>query len=131
MSKEDKKDLKEHLKSTNVKQTVENKIGSVDENIKSGITNVEPLEKIAEKTALKDNTNFEAYSNAIKILDKEYHQFEHNFFPNVNKYPSSLLDEKIAETNNPEMAHYDQKVIQNPSKQYLEGTDKKDEKNKQ
>jgi hypothetical protein len=110
--KDFKQDLKDHLKTSSVIENIENKLTKINQIIID--QNNEPKSNSSDVENQQDFTKIPVYQQALSYLDKQYHMFEHNFFPNVNKYSNNLLDERISEDNHPELAHANLKTVFDP-----------------
>jgi hypothetical protein len=53
---------------------------------------------------IPNNVDLPAYLQALKFFEKKNHDFEHKFFPNINKYSNSEIDTKMAIDNNPDLS---------------------------
>ena len=79
--KDYKINLMENLKSSIVKQKIDYELTKINQNIQ------EHLDEQKSNSAYDNEfENIKVYQEALSFLDKKYHMFEHNFFPNINKY---------------------------------------------
>ncbi len=95
--------LKEHIKSLETKKQVEEKISIVDNQIKNEPSEEEKNRKLNLENDKPLQEYVNSYQESLAVLDKQYHHFEHRFFDNLNKYPNTMLNTKLALDNNPDL----------------------------